>query len=108
MSEPLRLVVAFVAGLALGVVHFGGLWLTVRRLPGSRHPALLAFASFLVRTAAVVLGIYVAALVPRPGPGQWRRVALRVALCLGGVLIVRTLIVRRLAPRAPGARGVRS
>jgi F1F0 ATPase subunit 2 len=44
------------AGLALGAMYFGGLWLTVRALPKSRRPAALTLVSFWARTALVAAG----------------------------------------------------
>lgn len=40
---------ALVAGAVLGTAYFGGLWLTARRVPDSRHPAALALGSFVLR-----------------------------------------------------------
>jgi F1F0 ATPase subunit 2 len=37
------------AGLLIGAVHFYGLWLTVRRVPTTRHPKTLVGVSFVVR-----------------------------------------------------------
>jgi F1F0 ATPase subunit 2 len=42
------------AGGALGFFFYGGLWLTVRQLPRTRHPVALTMGSFLVRTLAVI------------------------------------------------------
>lgn len=44
------------AGLALGIFFYAGLNLTVRHLPGARHPALLTVTSFWVRTLLVLAG----------------------------------------------------
>ena len=48
MNRSLRF--ALMAGIALGVFFYGGLWLTVRRLLMTRHPVLLTLGSFCVRT----------------------------------------------------------
>ena len=53
----LAIVAGAVAGLILGSLFYGGLWLTVRRLPTSRHPALLALVSFWSRSAMAVAGL---------------------------------------------------
>lgn len=42
-------------GIVTGVVFFGGLQWTLASLPGVRRPVLLASASFLVRSAFVVI-----------------------------------------------------
>jgi F1F0 ATPase subunit 2 len=79
---------ALAAGLALGGAYFGGLWWTVRRLPGSRSPAVLTLASFLARNALAAAGLWLATA------GDWRR----LAAALAGMLVVRTVLVRRLGP----------
>ena len=88
MTDALWLALALVAGGALGAFYFGALWLTVRRMPTARRPALLAIGSFAGRTAVVVAGFYLVM------GGDWRR----AAVCLAGFLIVRTILVRRLRP----------
>ncbi len=88
VTDALWLALALVVGLALGVVYFGGLWLTVKRLPTTRRPALLFFGSFLARTALVVAGIYLVM------DGRWER----VAVCLAGLLVARVVLTRRLGP----------
>ena len=97
MDELLRLVLALVAGAGLGLVYFGGLWLTVQRVPGSGHPALLVLGSFFGRTVVVVGGIYLAAVLGGEPSGVW----VRVAVCLVGFLAMRTVMIRRLRP-TPG------
>lgn len=45
-------------GVVLGFSYFYGLWITLRRLPNSRQPALLSLGSFLGRSIACILGFY--------------------------------------------------
>lgn len=52
-----KTIVCLAAGVVLGTLFFGGLWITVRRLATSRHPGALAAGSLMVRTAAVVIGV---------------------------------------------------
>jgi F1F0 ATPase subunit 2 len=52
------LLAALLAGLVLGLVHYGGLWLTVKRMPSSSHPLLWYFSSMLGRTAFVLAGFF--------------------------------------------------
>jgi F1F0 ATPase subunit 2 len=89
MNELVQLVLAATAGMALGLFYFGGLWLTVRRLPTSRSPALLTLGSFAGRLAVTLLGFYLVT------GGRWER----LLACLAGFLIARTLLVHRLHPR---------
>jgi len=48
----------FVAGAGLGAFFYGGLWWTVKKLPEVRHPAVWMLASFAVRTAVTVTGLF--------------------------------------------------
>jgi F1F0 ATPase subunit 2 len=59
MSEVHSLAIGFAAGLGLGIVHFGGLWVTLQRVRSSGHsPALLTAGSFLARALVTLLGFY--------------------------------------------------
>lgn len=84
---------SFVAGLALGLVFFGGLWLTVKQLERSSNPGMLFLASFAVRTVVVCVGIVFA------GAGQWQR----YALCLAGFVMMRVILTRRWGPNGKPA-----
>jgi F1F0 ATPase subunit 2 len=84
MNDPLMLVVAGLAGTALGAFFFGGLWWTVRKGTSSRRPALWFLASLLVRTGVVMAGFYVMS------GGQWRR----LVAALAGFLLARAFVTR--------------
>lgn len=88
MNDFLIWLLASLAGIALGVFFFGGLWWTVRRSASSRHPARLFVSSFLVRMAGAVGGFYLIA------DGDWRR----VIASLLGFLIARWLVLRWTRP----------
>lgn len=90
MNDSLAIAFAFFAGLAAGGFFLWSLWWSVRRLPNSRRPATLMFASFLVRMS-VVLGV-LGGLAVR---GDWRWL---VAAGIGFALI-RTIGVRVIAHR---------
>lgn len=93
MSPVLPPALAWVAGVGLGLFYFGGLWLTIRRLPTCRWPAPLLAASFVGRTAVVLVGFYFVM------GGRWERI---VASLLGFVM-ARHLLISRLRPeRVPG------
>jgi F1F0 ATPase subunit 2 len=81
------LVLALLAGMGLGLFYFGGLWLTVQRLPTIRHPALLMLGSFCMRTLVALFGFYVVM------SGSWAR----LLVCLAGFLVIRTLLASRSA-----------
>lgn len=87
--DPLPLAAAAGAGLLAGGLFFGGLWLTVRRLPAARHPGLLMAASTLARFAGALAIFFLA------GRGHFDR----VLACLAGFAIARWLIVRLTRPQ---------
>jgi len=90
--EALQLIFGFCVGVALGLFHFGGLWLTLRRLPRARHPAAMALGGFVLRT---VLTVGVLVLMVRGG--RWQR----LLLCVAGFVIARLVlvgVVRRTPP----------
>ena len=82
-----------VAGLLAGVVLFGGLAVTVARLPASRRPVRLVLVSLVAR-AAVVGGLLVASARLGPGP---------LVVALVALLAVRTVLIRRAAEAVPAA-----
>ena len=78
------LVVSLLVGVLLGGFYFGGLWLTVRRLPDSATAGLWLLGSFVLRTAVVLFGFFVVS------DGRWER----IVACLVGFLLARTVILR--------------
>lgn len=84
-----------VAGLALGVFFYGGLWWTLQRLAHSRHPASLALLSFVLRLSLSCVGL---ALLMQDQ--LWRLFA-----AFAGFLCVRVFMVRQFQsapePHAP-------
>lgn len=95
MNQVGVLVLAFAAGLGLGLFYFGGLWLTVQRLPRSRHPGLLTLGSLIVRLGVTLPGFYLVMA------GRWER----LLVCLAGFLVVRLVLVRRLGPVSTPSAG---
>jgi len=87
MNEVTLFTLACAAGGVLGYVYFRGLWMTVAVLPRTRHPALLAFMSFGLRTMICILGFYFVS------GGQ----AGRLLAGLLGFLAIRTVVVRYYA-----------
>ncbi|MEE4608697.1 MAG: ATP synthase subunit I [Desulfobacteraceae bacterium] len=74
------------AGAGTGAFYFGGLWWTVRRLPGTRRPAGLSLASFLLRAAAVMAVFY---LLADGSPVHWIQL-------LAGFTLARLVLLRRI------------
>lgn len=87
----IELIAGLGAGTLLGAAYFGGLWLTVRRVLDRASPGPLALVSYLLRLGVLGAGLW--AVVRLAGVG-----ALFAALV--GILMVRHLLIRRLAPGA--------
>jgi F1F0 ATPase subunit 2 len=75
---------AFLAGVVLGCVFFGGLWWTVRLGAASVAPAWWLVARLALRIALVLAGFYAF------GAGQ----PARMGLCLLGFLLARVIVLR--------------
>ena len=84
MNEKLGLVLACMAGGALGAIFFGGLWWTVRKGLASSRPVLWVFASFLLRTGIALAGFYFVS------GGDWQR----LLACLAGFVMTRMVVTR--------------
>ena len=89
MNDGFFLMKALIAGLLMGTVYFGGLWLTVQRLRDARRPALLALVSLVGRLAMTLLVLYLVT------GGQWAG----IGIYLLGFFIMRTILVWRWGPR---------
>ena len=84
MNDTLALVLAWLAGGALGAFFFGGLWLTVRKCLDSAKPALWMFGSLLLRMGVTMAGFYFVA------GGDWQR----LLSSLVGFVMARQLATR--------------
>ena len=76
--------IGFVVGVMLGVLFYGGLWITVRQLMTTRHPIAVTLGSLILRMAMVLAGLL---LVSK---GRWQN----VAACLVGLMAGRIAIGR--------------
>lgn len=84
MSDGFIQVISLLAGILIGVMFFGGLWLTVLKIVSSKRPAFWFLGSLLLRTAFTLAGFYFAS------NGRWDR----LVLCLLGFLISRIFVMR--------------
>jgi F1F0 ATPase subunit 2 len=75
---------AFIVGILLGTIFFGGLWLTVKKAVAAANPALWFLASSLLRTGIVLTGFYYIT------NGDWRR----LIICLLGFVAGRFMVIR--------------
>ena len=83
MNEVLYMVLAFISGLALGAVFFGGLWLTVKKAVNTKLPALWIFSSFFIRMGITLTGFYFIS------SGSLKR----LLICLAGFIVARFLVI---------------
>jgi F1F0 ATPase subunit 2 len=74
------------AGCLLGIIYFGGLWDTVRRIPGSPRPYRLLLWSYAGRLTVALGGFFLFM------DGTWVRLTAAVI----GFLAARTVMVRWL------------
>lgn len=84
MNEIINLLPALFAGAFLGIIFFGGLWLTVKKGLSSKKSALIFTLSFILRMAITLLGFYYV------GGNSCQK----MLICLVGFLIARTVITR--------------
>jgi len=86
IDDPVSLMTSFAAGLVLGALYLGALWLVLRHLPRARNPSL-----WLLGSAAGRIGLLLAGWYWVSG-GRWDG----MLACLAGFLLVR-LAATRLA-----------
>ena len=79
MNEVLVLLFAALMGFVLGLIFFGGLWWTIRRMLHSQRAALWMLGSLLLRTAIALSGFWLVA------GHDWKR----MLVCLAGFFIAR-------------------
>lgn len=82
--NALILLAVLVAGVAIGLFFFGGLWYTTQKAVRSSSPAAWFLVSFVLRVAVTVILFYLI------GGGIW----LRFVLCVAGFIIGRLIVVR--------------
>lgn len=82
------MIVSLVAGVLLGLLFYGALWITVRRLVVTRHPVALSLGSLLLRMAVAVSGVLLASR------GRWQNtLACLLGFTIGRVVVARLLVV---------------
>lgn len=90
--EPASILVAVCAGFLLGGLYFGGLWWTVSRMPGARHPLNLYFGSLTVRLA-VILAVFYGVLTYFGWP--------QLAASVVGFVVARVVLIRLIGQIPP-------
>ena len=82
------LLVMLSAGAIIGILFFGGLWLTLNKLTEAKSWSLWLGVSFLLRITMAAAGFWYF------GAGDWRRILALIT----GFTIVRFISVKRLRP----------
>jgi F1F0 ATPase subunit 2 len=78
--------IALAGGAAIGILFFGGLWLTVKKSLASKTPALWLIGSFLLRSAVTIVGFYFLS------GNDWKK----MVVCLIGFIIARTFMKQKI------------
>ena len=84
----LRGALPLAVGLMLGLVYFGGLWMTVRHVVHSNIPGVVLLVSWLARTALVLGGLWLVS------SGRLQAI---LAFMIG-FLVARFILIARLKP----------
>jgi F1F0 ATPase subunit 2 len=94
--SSLMILVLLSSGVALGVVFYGGLWLTVRWLATARNPVLLTLCSFWVRTL-IVLASFLFLM-----QGRWEYAVISLlGFTMGRFAVSRYLPLQEARPKCP-------
>lgn len=83
MNELIYMIIVFIAGLLIGILFFGGLWLTVRKAVNSKRPALWFISSFFIRVSITLVGFYYLS------QGSWKNLLISVS----GFILARIIII---------------
>jgi F1F0 ATPase subunit 2 len=83
MNEILVFILTFMAGLVLGTIFFGGLWITVQRAVISKMPALWFAGGLISRLAITLIGFYLVC------QNNWQR----FIICLFGFIAARFIVL---------------
>ena len=75
-------VLAFAGGVILGLLFFGGLYITVQKMDTVKNPAIIMIISFILRMAVLVVAFY---FISKSGYKE-------VLFALAGVILSRFVI----------------
>lgn len=84
MNEIMIFVLVAIGGFFLGIIFFGGLWLTVSNSLHFKSPAGWFIMSFILRTGITLAGFYYMC------GDQWQR----LVSCLFGFIVARVIITK--------------
>ncbi len=83
-SEILGMALSFAAGVGLGAIFFGGLWLTVNKGVSSAWSGFWFLSSLLLRMTIVLVGFYLLGAHHRD----------RMLPCFLGLILARVIVTR--------------
>jgi F1F0 ATPase subunit 2 len=89
MDNLFQTILSLAVGLVLGLLFYGGLWITVRRIQTSPHPGLLTFGGLWIRMGLVLAGLLLVL------HGRWQN----ALVYLIGLIAARLLLSRFLTCR---------
>ena len=75
----------FLAGIGLGLLYFGSLWLSTGKLLHSRHPVIWVLGGFVIRVAIMLPVLYWLS------DARWQK----LLVCLTGFILARTFVLNR-------------
>ena len=84
-------ILLFIAGVAIGLFYFGGLWLTVKKAVRVKRSELLLIISFIVRAGLSLVLFFILM------NGYW----LNAVMLLVGFIISRTVLIGRIRADMP-------
>lgn len=84
MNEVWYMILAFISGIILGALFFGGLWLTVKKSLTARVPMVWLIGSFFLRVSITLVGFYWVS------KDSWQR----LLICLLGFIVARIFIIK--------------
>jgi len=85
------MLIAFIVGVLAGILFFGGLYLTVKKLTTMKYPALFMMLSLIVRLVILAGGIY---LIMDGGIRN-------VLSAMAGIILVRFVMIAKLGKALP-------
>lgn len=86
--------IAFLIGIVLGVLYFGGLYLSVERLNRVKHPSILMVLSFILRMGLLVVVFF---YISKGGYKD-------ILFALGGLILVRFIMIFRVKKEIPNPK----
>jgi len=84
MDKTIFMILAFIGGILLGTIFYGGLWFTVKKSVASKMPAIWVLGSFFLRVCITLVGFYYISF------GNWQK----LFICVLGFIVARLIVMR--------------